>query len=494
MASPRSSRRDVSSPADPTPRDASHRRSVPERLASWIVLAIAAVTPWVAGAETTLSAVRWWLGGALVLVCFLVMVGRLMLGRRLSISSWAFVPSLFLIGCLGWWASQDELEFSTKFDAEHWAFLNASASYSIFQWPRWERLGFLASVMLGFLAVIELGRSENFRCQLTTVIGWCGVLIAIYALGMAHFGWPDLPWVRITDGPERFNVCFYHYSGPPACLNLAWPLLIFGAADGRLQRNIFLKATIVLLMAGTFPIWDSAAGQSIAAGLFVGGLAWSMGARNGWLSPKRVGLTLGAVFLAVFIIQGIAISRMESHTPDNWISARETISQASVRDAPLRTLAEQRGDRLVISKAPDRPSAWLAALRMAADFPVIGLGPGAWVKRSALYTYNSVVRTFFHYRQYAHHDLLQFAAEWGMLAAIAMLVLWVGGIWRALHRRRDKPLAEIAIVLALLGIALHSTVDFPLQDPALQLWTVFLLGLAWSGFRSKRGNAQLHSI
>ena len=58
---------------------------------------------------------------------------------------------------------------------------------------------------------------------------------------------------------------------------------------------------------------------------------------------------------------------------------------------------------------------------MAADYPLIGLGPGAWVKRSALYTRDSVVNTFYFYRQYAHHDLLQFAAEWGVLPALVAL-------------------------------------------------------------------------
>ena len=451
-------------------------------MADWLLILAALAAPWLGGTQTTVPNARWWLGGTLAVAFCLVLAGRSRAHRRLAIPPGAGMSALFLLGCLGWWATQSEPHFATLFGEEHWAFLNERYPRAIFQGPRLERLGFLACVILGFLAAIDSGQRESFRRRLTLTIGVSGMGVAVYALGLARLGWPALPWTQIDGGAEQFNVCFAHYSGPPACLNLAWPLLVFGAPSGL----AWLRRIAPVIIAGAaMPLWNSAAGKCIAVGLLVAGAVWKWGAKQGWLTPGRVCAAPGIALLAVFACQWFAISHMRKHTPDNWISAHETLIHADTHDARLRELAAQRGDHLVASPAADRPSGWLCALRMAADHPLIGLGPGAWVKRSALYTHDSVVSTFYHYRQYAHHDLLQFAAEWGGFATLAVLFLWLGGIWRAIHRDSADNTAEAGIVLALFGITLHSMVDFPLQNPALQLWSALLLGLAWSGMRAK---------
>ena len=450
------------------------RDFLPSSIAGWLVILAALVAPWLGGAQTTLPNVRWWLGGALAAAFFITLIGR----RRIGIPPVAGLAALFLLGCLGWWATRPEPSFSTLFGEEHWAFLSERYPRAIFQWPRMERLGFLACVILGFLAAIHLGRRENFRRQLTLAIGGSGLAVALYALGLARLGWPALPWTLIDGGTERWNVCFAHYSGPPACLNLAWPLLVFGAS-GRFAW--VRRLAPVLLAAAALPLWDSAAGKLIAVALLLAGAVWRWVETRGWLTPRRTATLAAVALLALVCGQWFSISQMRSRTPDGWISADFSLVHATADDARLRELAAQRGDHLVPSPAAVRPSGWLCALRMAADYPLLGPGPGAWVKRSALYTRDSVVSTFYHYRQYAHHDLLQLAAEWGGLAALAALYLWLGGLWRAVQHHP----AEMGIVLSLAGVALHSTVDFPLQNPALQIWTALLLGLTWSGRRAK---------
>ena len=451
-------------------------------MAGWLLVLAALAAPWIGGAQTTLPNVRWWLGGALVFAFFLDLIDRLIAGRRLAISWSVGASALFLLGCLGWWATQPEPHFSTLFGGEHWEFLKQRYPRSIFQWPRIERLGFLACIVLGFLATVDLGRREIFRRQLTLAIGVCGMVFALYALGFAWLGFPALPWVLIDGGTERFNVCFAHYSGPPAMLNLAWPLLVFGAT----MRPAMLRwIAVVVLATAAMPLWDSAAGKSIAAGLLAAGAGWMWAAKRGWMTPGRVCTAVAAAFLVVFAGQWFVISQTQSRTPDHWVSAANSLIHAASNDARLRELSGQRDDHLIASPASDRPVGWLSAFRMALDYPLIGPGPGAWVKRSALYTNDPFVNTFYLQRQYAHHDLLQFAAEWGGLATLAVLFLFLGGLLHGTSRNLVNPTADAGIVLALTGIALHSTVDFPLQNPALQLWTALLLGLAWS--RSKIG-------
>ena len=454
------------------------RRTVTSFVAGSLLILAALAAPWLAGAQTTLPNVRWWLGGALAAAFFVVVFGRLAARRLVGISPWAGLGALFLLGCLGVWATRPEPNFSTLFGDEHWKFLNEHYPRALFQLPRLERLGFFACIILGFLAAIDLGRRETFRRQLTFAIGLSGMGVALYALGFDRLGFPALPWTLIDDGTERLNVCFAHYSGPAACLNLAWPLLAFGVVE----RFAWIRRVIpVLLVTAALPLWDSAAAKAIPVGLLIAGAGWRWGETRGWFTPGLLRTALGLALVAVFSWQTFSVWQMRAPSPDGWISSEKTLEDAPVFDAELRTLAEKRGDHLLPSNAPGRQSAWLCAARMAADSPLIGLGPGAWVKRSALYSRDPAVNTFSHYRQYAHHDLLQFAAEWGGLAALAALFLFAGGIWQAMQRHP----ADIGIVLALVGVALHSTVDFPLQNPALQIWTALLLGLTWSQVRRK---------
>jgi hypothetical protein len=115
---------------------------------------------------------------------------------------------------------------------------------------------------------------------------------------------------------------------------------------------------------------------------------------------------------------------------------------------------------------------------MAGDHPFLGDGPGAWVKRAVLYSHEPIMVTFFHHRQFAHQDLLQFAAEWGCVPAIILAVFWCGAIWRGTSPRTWDP-ADAVTSLALFGVALHSCWNFPLQVPALQLTAAVLLGVLW---------------
>lgn len=385
-------------------------------------------------------------------------------------------PLLFLLGCLGWWTTQRQPDFAADFSAYQWAFFQAQFPVRLFQLPRGEQLFFFISLLLALLAAAELGRSAKFRRYLKRCMGLSGMTLAIFALGQRWLNLPSLPWVENAGGIERFNVTFFHHSSVGACLNLAWPLLVFqGNSPVNFSKSKFvLGVGTLIVVAMASPLWHSRSTAILALILFVAGTVWRLWARrhSGWVFTAIVG-----IFVVVFAGQFATVERLRAEYPDNWFNAEITALNAPLRDTEIRARSETRGDRLVPSPAPDRPSAWLAAIRMAGDFPWIGLGPGAWLHRSALYSNDSFVNTFFQYRQFAHHDLLQTAAEWGGLCAIAWLVIWGGAFWRGAASQRH------GVVLALLGMGLHSQLHFPLQVPALQLWTAFLLGLAWSPSR-----------
>jgi hypothetical protein len=90
--------------------------------------------------------------------------------------------------------------------------------------------------------------------------------------------------------------------------------------------------------------------------------------------------------------------------------------------------------------------------------------------------------------------------EWGILGCLLWAGIFFGGMFRLGSRifkaARDatrKPrsggdktpstatpvLLDTAILLSLIGVAIHATFDFPLQIASIQLTTAALLGAAW---------------
>lgn len=78
---------------------------------------------------------------------------------------------------------------------------------------------------------------------------------------------------------------------------------------------------------------------------------------------------------------------------------------------------------------------------------------------------------------HAHNDWAEWAAEGGlpMAAALLMVMVWAG---RAAVR---SPWG-----LGLISVAIHSFVDFPMQDRALSLWAFTLLGVMIAGVQIRK--------
>jgi O-antigen ligase len=116
-----------------------------------------------------------------------------------------------------------------------------------------------------------------------------------------------------------------------------------------------------------------------------------------------------------------------------------------------------------------------------------GVGPGTF---SIVFPYlqqehggqlNGILR-------YAHQDYLQTILEWGKVGFVLWALLIGGGIVRALvhlckNRRavtRERNIWLLLCALSLLGVLIHSLVDFPLQIASLQLIAAVLLGQLWA--------------
>ena len=123
-----------------------------------------------------------------------------------------------------------------------------------------------------------------------------------------------------------------------------------------------------------------------------------------------------------------------------------------------------------------RLALWAAANRMIADAPWFGLGLGTFQDAYLLYA----SQVFPLVMDKAHGDYLEFAAGLGLPAAIAW---WCAMVWlvflclRGVRIRRRNRLYPMIAVGASVLVAVHSSVDFSLQLPAVALMYATLLGL-----------------
>lgn len=452
----------------------------PGTFASWLIFFVAAAAPWFCGARSHLPNLLWIFGGLQMLALATLVIEKWIHKRALRTPGVLTKLCLVLSLPLAWWAVSAEPMFATSFAESHWAFLQREFPAAMLTWTRAERLWFVAGSLCALLAAAELGRDQTFRRRLCLVIGVSGLVMSLGALAQRFLGVSSPSWLLIGGSTERYNFVFFHHSAAAACFNLAWPLVAFhGLKQGAGLFRAVVWAVLGAVACVCFPLWKSESAWVIAIALVLGALAWWSLMRFAHAEPKLIFCGVGGALVAALALQLVWIERTRARYPDNWLGEAATRESAPERDTHFAEMASRRGDRMVPSDTPPRPAAWIAGMRMAMAYPIIGYGPGAWSREAVVFSNEPTVSTFYQHRQFAHHDLLQTAAEWGIVPALLWVALWVGAFYRAI-RRDPTDLREMGLVLALIALALHSMLHFPLQLPLFQLWAALLLGLAWS--------------
>lgn len=150
------------------------------------------------------------------------------------------------------------------------------------------------------------------------------------------------------------------------------------------------------------------------------------------------------------------------------------------------TLADRYEDLIDAGNAdPIRITLWAAARRMIASSPWLGLGLGTFQDAYPMYATQMLP----YIMDKAHSDYLEFAAGMGLPAALCW---WTALLWAAVQmgrgvmnrtRNRIYPLVGLG---ATILVAVHSSVDFSLQIPAVAASYAALLGLGLAQSYSTR--------
>ncbi len=136
----------------------------------------------------------------------------------------------------------------------------------------------------------------------------------------------------------------------------------------------------------------------------------------------------------------------------------------------------------------NRISVYQLTLQAIRDYPWLGTGLGSFTSVFPIYR-SPDVKAYF---DLAHNDYLQNGLELGIPAALGLLAVlaWLAVICaRGLRQRRRDAVFPCLGVAATVLVALHATVDFGLQIPAVTYTFCFLLGVAVSQSWSSRVSA-----
>jgi len=151
------------------------------------------------------------------------------------------------------------------------------------------------------------------------------------------------------------------------------------------------------------------------------------------------------------------------------------------------------GSDVIVARFADAPGAfegrlgaWRDTLHIIRDFPVFGVGLGAYARAMVLYQTGPRQLMF----AQAHNDYLQLAAEGGLLVGVPAVILFIVVVLSV--RRRLKSSDDDAVtfwirrgaVAGLVGIAAQSLMEFSLQMPGNAVLFVILLAIAMHRPRS----------
>jgi len=334
-----------------------------------------------------------------------------------------------------------------------------STMFSRFPGVSLEYLGYAIVLASLYLLLVQLMRDEFFRRRFMATAGVLFVVVvaADVVLVLSHWvqWWEALG--RITVPPLRPEYEGLTFGGPSGVLMVVALLAvpIVGTVEWTTRRGVLIVAAVLL----------SVAVVGLLSGSRAGWLALAVTAASGALAMalSRDARSSVRAFLAT-----LATSRLARIGLGAGLIALGGLALVLVPTVVHRASEGGEVNRLVFVQV---------ALRLFAESPVVGTGPGTWVIQRVAETKAGEIDE---YIPFAHNLYAQTLAELGLAGAAAGLVL-IGTIAVLLvraMRSHDGRQRQWAVVTALgiVYFAAHQTLDFYSNSPAVLF--LFALPLA----------------
>jgi hypothetical protein len=443
-------------------------------LSRWLFLATIIAAPWFYGG-TTAWAIE--LSNGLLGLVLVFWVASLLVDRRRPMVPRSLVIVASAVLLLGWWMA---LNAHSVYDTKSGVFVPIVALLPQFAGSADYVLSCAMMVRVTVLVgaiifVVEMAERPHWLLRVWSALAISGGAIALFGLIQKASGARMIFWKYAEFGESKtFFATYYYHANAGAFLNLVLPAVIgltcwmISRYEQRVARGFLAGTAIIVVIAivsNTSRMAQVVGGLLIVAMLATVVRPLITRAVRGDKKP----LAIGALIVAIVIV---------------------AVAQAAHLDQPLLRW-QQFTKQLPVD---ERWAANHTALTAVSDAGLFGFGPG-------------VFRAIFpHYQQMAgwrpagtwrflHDDYLQTLLEWGWLGALAPGALFFGGIafatrnyLRAQAWSNRQRILLLCSLLALVGVAIHAAVDFPLQIFSIQLLVATYLGICWGSGAWKVGS------
>lgn len=318
-------------------------------------------------------------------------------------------------------------------------------------------VGALVAISLGVIFVARrFGRGPAAAGLLVAVFGLVGVTMAIAP------GWAD----RLTT--DTFRDDFDASITPPADLKLG--------ANGE-------TVTVNMQNLSSRP-WAAQGSDRIQlSARFLVSNTDRIADEQLWPLPKNVEPG-GTVAVTVPVEQRLPDGRydvlwdllLDQEAYFLQFSSRSATSTITVVDSPVDE--ETSADTPLVTPRANlsRLELWRIAWSAFADRPTFGVGP----MQLAAYAEPQLSDEQRFPGAHAHNLPLEALATWGLLGALPLFVILVGGAYRAWRSALRGDNIGLAVLAGLIASGIHATVEWQINEVSAALPMALLLGIGWT--------------
>ncbi|MFZ4624326.1 MAG: O-antigen ligase family protein [Rhodoferax sp.] len=440
-------------------------------------------------APLPLGSNRTWAIGLLLLVVVVLLVGTVVAWRNRSAAALARLGTFrWPLGLLGmmmglawlqtmalpgaWVAALSPLTAAAQMPAE-WMTL----SLDVFQSRLMAVLSFLyfAVFVVALLTVRNARRLEI----IAQVLVWSGVLQAV--IGAVLFSMNAQYQLFFTNVSHGRLVGTYvnpnHAAGYLSmclCVGIGLMLARLGGRQGHhvnwksrlvaviefiLSAKMRLRLLLVVMVIALVLTRSRMGNSAFFSAMLVVGLVAFVLARK--TAPKMVALIASLVVIDVLVV-------------GTWVGLERVVER--IQDTELTTEAGGKAESVEA-----RTEAARTALAIVRDFPLTGTGGGSFYNLFLSYRTPDYALS---YVDHAHNDFVEIATDFGLPGLGLLGVLVALTVWKMLvvlaRRRADLPRGmAFGVLMSMVALLVHSTVDFNLQIPANALTMVVIMAMGW---------------
>lgn len=348
-----------------------------------------------------------------------------------------------------------------------------AVSFKTLAYRLWFTAGF-------YLVAARLAYSEKFRRR----------YIIAYAAGLAAV---VIYFIVRVQGAGLLNQQFAHSACYPffkdhtsfgaSMAFIIPPLAVMLFTGGGLWRKSLLAALLLLFLAGFILSYSRAAWVSLIAATALGMILWIR-------MPARLLAVSAAVFTVIIILSaGWIWQRMDSTTEDSSTDLGQHLRSSSNISTDQSNL--------------ERINRWKCALRMFAEKPHAGWGPGTYQFKYAPFqraSERTVISTDFGDAGNAHSEYLGALSESGWPGALIFIAITVVAVIKGIktwYRGKRDPAGYLvlAVVTGLVTYAIHGVMNsFLDSDKIAALWWGFIAIIVAADLEGSGGSKKANTL